>query len=88
MRLIDADDALKWAREYMRSEERGLIEEFFRDCPTISPESLWERGRWEKHLFPLAFKCSCCWYTPSAAAWRYHERKFCPNCGARMDLEG
>lgn len=42
-------------------------------------------GQWEHHLLPLAFKCSCCGYRPSASAWKYHSRTYCPNCGAHMD---
>lgn len=44
-------------------------------------------GRWESHLMPLAYKCSICGYKPSAKEWRFHERNFCPNCGAKMDQE-
>lgn len=88
MRLIDADDALKWAREYMRSEERGLIEEFFRDCPTISPDSLRERGRWIKHEGYT--ECSQCeyWYDSPEIEDAGDRSNYCPSCGARMGLEG
>lgn len=43
-------------------------------------------GRWESHLMPLAYKCSMCGYRPSAKEWRFHRRNFCPNCGAKKDL--
>lgn len=43
-------------------------------------------GRWERHIMPLALKCSVCKhrvpYTSGA------EFNYCTNCGAKMDLKG
>lgn len=44
-------------------------------------------GYWESHLLPLAYKCSICGYKPSFRAWKYENLKFCPNCGAKMDIK-
>lgn len=42
-------------------------------------------GRWESHLLPISYKCSACGYRPSAKAWGFHKKNYCPNCGAKME---
>ena len=35
MRLIDADEEIKWANENLPDAHAGVITSFLRDCPTI-----------------------------------------------------
>lgn len=43
-------------------------------------------GKWIETLIPQLLFCSVCdcW----SHAYDYEPMKFCPNCGAKMDLEG
>lgn len=59
-----------------------------RKAPTIDPESLRAKGRWEESpKFPSVVRCSECkdMYLSKvqldAFKWAY-----CPNCGARMEV--
>ena len=53
-------------------------------CPTIDPV---KHGRWEesKCLDDCFWVCSCCKF-PSQAIAAPKLYKYCPNCGARMDI--
>ena len=49
------------------------------DAPTIDPESLRPKGRWERSIFADDFhRCSEC-----SSVWS-RTSNYCPNCGADM----
>lgn len=89
MRLIDAD-ALRevWLEWDIYDEiEANTVLYSIDDQPTINPEDLRPKGRWEapaEHRFSFKGKhlgtiCSCC------CSWSDNQYDFCPNCGARME---
>ena len=95
MRLIDADalydkteEIYKNAQAPYRMIYRGFVDTVA-DAPTISPDSLRERGRWEKSRYNGFLWCSVCKNCYVDDHWPNDEKwKFCPSCGAKMDLEG
>lgn len=97
MRPIDADQLVKKTHNYYPSidhyccsrkvvELRDIIE-----APTIEAEPV-KHGRWinrtksVKGLLDYRFDCSTCGHI----FWNAGIKNFnyCPNCGAKMDLEG
>lgn len=73
---------------YVLKIQRKINNEVNR-VPTISPESLRERGRWEKSRYNGFLWCSVCKNCYVDDHWPNDEKwKFCPSCGARMELEG
>ena len=94
MRLIDADalgvgpcnpDVFKHP-EYAHGWNSLL--DIINDAPTISPDSLRKRGRWIGCEGTEYFKCSNCNDEFFFLDGNPDETRFCPSCGARMDLEG
>ena len=95
MRLIDGD-AL-WGKVettgWWDNRDRDTVERFVSNMPTIDPESLRQRGTWEGtangyangELVYDTWTCRECGYTaetdePDCLT------KFCPNCGAKMEV--
>lgn len=81
---IESTGALPKGTSYYY-ECRGCIEE----VPAADVEPV-RHGRWVKYAGKLI--CSeCKKYPPmkdESGGWRtYHEWPYCPNCGAKMDLE-
>ena len=80
----------------MDYEVADLIEDCIDNAPTIDPESLRPHGGWVRNgtcnhkparfknpdLW-IVYKCSECGYSNG----RRCKDKYCPNCGAKMDLE-
>ena len=64
-----------------------LVEEFVKRSRTVKAVEV-VHGQWERHLAPYTenyWTCTCCngnFMTDAAQYWKY-----CPNCGAKMDLE-
>ena len=66
------------------------------DAPTINAEPV-RHGRWIDEIEPNAvtasgreihvFRCSACDFTWANKTAVLHYFKYCPNCGAKMDLE-
>lgn len=91
-RLIDADELLN---EMERDKEFRLVipASKARDAPTIDPESLRPRGTWEGtadgyadgELVYDTWTCSECGYTAETDEPDFLT-KFCPNCGAKMEV--
>lgn len=88
MRLIDAD-ALRegWLEWDIYDEiEANTVLYSIDDQPTINPEDLRPKGKWEEYIdedecwgrmiYP---RCSRCQWIDMV------EHKFCPNCGAQME---
>ena len=89
-RPIDADALLK---KKFRPRKFGLDFEMvfvrdIEDAPTIDPESMRSRGRWEKSDLYGYLCCSACKdfyiYEDWLEDWKW---SFCPKCGAKMDKE-
>ena len=90
MRLIDADVFWNKAEEmYIHTKSGKIIPVMavptwvINNAPTIKAEPV-RHGRWvaQDNTF-TRFMCSEC------KSKNHHERtEYCPNCGAKMDLEG
>ena len=76
MRAIDADN-LNWGRcPANATQTKAWLDE----APTITYEDLVPHGRWKRRGRNLG-ECSEC---GEVVAVRH---RYCPNCGAKMDLE-
>jgi hypothetical protein len=94
VRLIDVNAAIERAKESDKIVGSSIWEtcevvEFLENCP-IEDAAPVVHGRWIETLVPDGYvqkasrmrkQCSVCGWTN---ACRY---KYCPNCGAKMDLE-
>lgn len=87
MRLIDADEAIYIATNHLINPYeiisfRAVIDK----TPTIGIESLMKHGKWiETEYKPHVYcKCSLCGHREKIN----DKSNYCPNCGAKMDLEG
>ena len=96
VRLIDANALLEeW--EFFDCYECGGECEFsyidvdaVKNAPTIDPESLRPKGRWEKHwcdndlighMYEVCPNCRSCEILDTDKFW---DSNYCPNCGADM----
>jgi len=68
------------------------ISELIDDAPTITQESLAKRGRWINYHWRNCTSCANC--SECGAEAQHSEFRgvkmhynYCPNCGAKMDLE-
>lgn len=61
-----------------------IVRQNILDMPTISPESLVKHGRWIHDINNL-YGCSECLERETMSPKRL--KPYCPNCGAKMDLE-
>lgn len=92
MRLIDADEAKRFAAEcWPNPVHRLAIDALLDNCPTIDPKDLRLHGRWNEYPRAHYFKCSECKYiVPYRKAVEVNgkrEYNFCPNCGTKMGEE-
>lgn len=100
MRLIDADRINFYkatvARGMHSFENVEIVEKFQIDrMPTIDPESLRPRGTWEGmadgyadgELVYDTWTCSECGYSVDTDD-PDDLTEFCPNCGAKMEVNG
>lgn len=97
-RYIDADVLME--KFQFRTACIGATAEIIRDClnitrniisnaPTADVEEV-VHARWEKKLAPylrIKFVCSACGGWKHDLAYEHDGMKYCPNCGAKMDLE-
>ena len=85
MRLIDADIMMELVgRLPFRNNED--IKNFIEVQPTVDAEPI-RHGRWKK-ICENNFKCSecCAWYVTTVFEEEIKDFRYCPNCGAKMDL--
>ena len=63
----------------------GAVHEIIDRQPTIDPESLRPRGKWEDacyyHDRPLCYECSNC------GLKLMYKPDYCPHCGAKMEIK-
>lgn len=92
MRLIDYDAAIdRYYAEYEEqdicdgAEDRDFLKRCFDDAPTIDSDPV-VHGRWIYNEKGNLYRCSVCLGYPSFIPTHCHISKFCPNCGAKMDL--
>lgn len=82
MRLIDADKLME-SLDPKESVWVGLVlSELIDNAPTVDAEPV-RHGYWVEAKYPL-FTCSECGATYQDTGYGYN---YCPNCGAKMDLE-
>jgi hypothetical protein len=88
MRLIDADEAYKIAKESGCHNDFALsladltsLREVMEDCPTIEAAPV-VHGRWDDEC-----RCTACgWYGEDWYKRDVYHFDYCPNCGAKMDM--
>lgn len=101
IRLIDADERIfiwKEAMLYMLKGDYGKhpinmetpIEDL-ENAPTIEAEPI-KHGRWERYYYSYFGRHQCvCSECKDSEYWKkyycYGVESYCPNCGAKMDLE-
>lgn len=87
-RLIDADALMRDIdSDVFNTESQKCYEKMrVREQPTIDAEPV-RHGRWELETSKYLRRCSACEkVTFYCGAGRHYD--YCPNCGAKMDLEG
>ena len=97
MRLIDADEAKRFAAEcWPNPVHRLAIDALLDNCPTVDLKDLRPLGKNITSMHPSdEFVCSICGvviqdmirYDPENESHYEYEPKFCPNCGAKMREE-
>lgn len=91
MRLIDAD-RLKRQVEGRSWRAKGKMVELIDNSPTVEPA---KHGRWEEKTVSnyragewQSARCSACGrYHTTPYLYYFTDYKYCPSCGARMDLK-
>lgn len=88
MRLIDADELYDVLLDTYGKAKMALLKdilEYIDESTTIEAE-LVKQGKWieKPYLFGTTNYCSLCENNYGMPHERYN---FCPNCGAKMDLE-
>lgn len=87
MRLIDADEAKRFAREcWPNPIQRLAIDLLLDNAPTITQESLVVHGRWVR-TGDGEWECSNCKEATcicDSGKDRTYRKPYCPNCGCKM----
>lgn len=66
----------------------SILEGKLADFPTVDAEPV-RHGRWEKSGIPGYVGCNQCDNAYISSDWLDDGKwKFCPNCGAKMDMDG
>lgn len=84
MRLIDADKLKSelFDADWMMDNDEHMVEEIVERQSTVDAEPV-RHGRWIASRDEFC-ACSICKY-PVYVGW--NQTNYCPNCGAKMDLE-
>lgn len=86
MRLIDADELRNWIMQNPFASTHEMLDAVY-DAPTISAVPV-VHGRWEKRKEDtlIHWDCTQCGigFLDDIGLDKLH---YCPNCGAKMDLE-
>lgn len=86
--VLDTLDKMDKALDDDRTVEnyKALLTECYKDLPSVTPKE--KTGKWINDWEMGMSKCSCCGET---YLWEDHKGTenfhFCPNCGARMEVE-
>lgn len=80
IRLIDGN-ALPYENQVLSQDDEWCLKvSDIEAAPTIAPESLRPKGRWEEKECGMLYACDQCGYLTD-----YQLSKFCPVCGAKME---
>ena len=86
VRLIDANALKEQAFADTETGEGIVYVEDIDEAPTIDPESLRPKGKWRLNDDGSGTCLRCCRIT--AACWDYDNAlPYCPNCGAKMEVQ-
>lgn len=94
MRLIDADrmkEELLWGNVFLPAIQTNTLVDLIDNQPTIDPESLRPTSQLVQDTCG-AIKCKNCGFCvaiggKNALHNAKREFRFCPNCGAKMEME-
>jgi hypothetical protein len=95
VRLIDANALFPYgAVPFVENDGFATADKLYgiiKNAPTIDPESLRPKGRWEKywcetdligHMYEVCPNCQSCEILDTDKFW---DSNYCPNCGAKME---
>ena len=93
-RYIDADKVVKWSYSEPRYSDsvndRTDLRDFLLSLPTVSPDEARGVGKWitKEHGKVWWYGCSCCGARPLKSRYEKKEvlSRYCPNCGAKMEV--
>lgn len=84
---LQSNDDKKWERNKNYFKGLAWAHRLILDAPTITDVAPVVHGRWRKGvqnwMKEYGFECTAC----GEIMWNRFEMPFCPNCGAKMDLE-
>lgn len=91
-RLIDADcmkEELLWGNVFLPAIQTNTLVDLIDNQPTIDPESLRPHGEWVVLTIDNYFDCAIfgCSQCKTAIGISRPTWKFCPCCGAKMEME-
>lgn len=89
MRLIDERELIRCISELpdLRTISTGTIGKIIKECTTIDAEPV-RHGWWIDDMYFDEPVTRCTWCNRGFAKGHKAERfPYCPNCGAKMDLE-
>ena len=88
---ITKEQVLEWFRPYGHTDEPIPFETLaadLRDCIPAADVAPVRHGRWEHHYHDSGSPIDDKWYCSECNMCNGHKRTwYCPNCGAKMDLE-
>lgn len=88
--LLDAADyAMNEKKNPMQAAAFDVVRSLVRAAPTVEPDPE-KHGRWEDAGNVIGYeRCSYCKNCYVPTGWGNRTKwKFCPECGAKMDMEG
>lgn len=87
MRIIDADEAQKYADENMTEFSAGIVRFALSVAKTIEAEPV-RHGRWCRGQCTACETINPAYKKDWNGDYIFKETPYCPNCGAKMDMEG
>ena len=86
---VTKEQVIDWYRPYGQTDEPIPFETLvsdLRDMKTADVAPV-RHGRWVQTKAPFMNECEVCSVCGYRTVWG-HRYNYCPNCGAKMDLEG
>ena len=84
-RELDMNGITDWGKGYMDAIHDAM--EHVKFMPTIETDTV-KYGKWEYCHKENIATCSLCNYEHYIGTYHQYATKYCPNCGAVMDLNG